>query len=132
MRAVIVPADTQQSCSSSAEHRTGPDRAGRPPAVGEAHLDRVVEGGRDLLGGEHLGDGTGSGQPTVGDERGMRGGLRNLLEMVGDQQCCQLRRAQRQGIDGFEQLFAGGDVETCGRFVEEAKGGWEGRRTSCP
>ena len=79
----------------------------------------MVEGGRDLLGGEHLGDGTGGGQSPVGDERGVSGRLGNLLEMMGDQQRRQLRRAQRQGVDGLEQLLACGHVESGGRLVEE-------------
>src|SRR5699024_10769636 len=110
---------TRPAAAASAHRCALPDRAGRPAPVGVSDLDRMVEGGGDLLRGEHLVDGSRGGQPTVGDERGMRGRLGNLLEMVGSQQRRQLRRARRQGVDGLEQLLAVGDVEAGGRFVEE-------------
>ena len=70
--------------------------------------------GGDDLGGRARGHGV-----AVGDEQGVGGGARKFLEVMGDQDRGDLGVGVIEGVDGGEQLFAGGQVEPGGGFVQE-------------
>jgi hypothetical protein len=82
-------------------------------------LDGVGEGLGDELGGDHIVDRAGGQHMPVAEEGGVGGAGGEFFQVVGYQDPGQVRVSGVDVVEGFQELFAGGYVETGGRFVEE-------------
>lgn len=66
------------------------------------------EGAGDVVGGDDLGGGARGDGVAFGDEKGVGGGAREFLEVMGDQDRGDIGVGAVEGVDGGEELFAGG------------------------
>ena len=78
----------------------------------------MIEAGADVLRGHHIADRTLRGEFAVADQHGVRGGHRNLFQMVRHKDAGELRVVRAQIVEGGQQLLASGQVQSGRGFVE--------------
>ena len=79
----------------------------------------MIETLADLVAGQDLVGGTGRQTTPVTQQHHMGRPGRQLLQMVGDQDRCEIRVGVLKRVDPFDELLAAGDVKAGRRLVEQ-------------